>query len=434
MPAATVEYKQGMDYGVGIDTPSADARNACVAGDPSDIHGAAGDTVTFQMTEVTSIEDIQSALGITASASAGVGLFSASAKMNYTESCHFHSSSVFLMVSINVLQAFTSIKAPTISPAAAALLDAGQADRFQEQYGDMFVRGLVTGGQFFGVIEVSSSSKTDQESLSVSLSGSYGLFNASGSVSQSFSKAIENRSVKVSCFIQGGQTSPVPTSVEDMVAAARAWPGTLAGKGVPYSALLDSYSILALPNPPNYIDLQHQKDVLIECASLRNQDWFLMNEIDFMTAHPSQFIAPVDIPALTAYRNALAHDLNVIAAAASVALSDPKAAAVPTVTAVPMVLPQRVDGAPVEPPVMVQVPVWNSAEDIDNPGYDGSGHRVTGLTAAEAGLVVDQVLSTTGTASMGDILSIVPPPGTSVARGSTVTVTVQRNPGPNDDQ
>lgn len=91
MPAATVEYKQGMDYGVGIDTPSADARNSCVAGDPSEIHGAAGDTVTFQMTEVTSIEDIQSALGITAIASAGVGLFSASATMNYTESCHFHS-------------------------------------------------------------------------------------------------------------------------------------------------------------------------------------------------------------------------------------------------------------------------------------------------------------------------------------------------------
>ena len=102
--------------------------------------------------------------------------------MNYAQSCHFHSSSVFLMVSINVLQAFSSIRAPVIDPAAGALLGQGDSTRFQDQFGDMFVRGLVTGGQFFGVIEVSSSSQTDQESLSVSLSGSYGLFNASGSV------------------------------------------------------------------------------------------------------------------------------------------------------------------------------------------------------------------------------------------------------------
>ncbi len=377
VPAATVEYKQGMDFGVGIDTPSADARNACVLGDPSDIHDAAGDTVTFEMTEVTSIEDIQSALGISASASAGVGLFSASAKMNYTESCHFHSSSVFLMVSINVLQAFTSIKAPTIDPTAAALLSQGDTSNFQDQFGEMFVRGLVTGGQFFGVIEVSTSSQTDQESLSVSLSGSYGLFNASGSVSQSFNKAIENRSVKVSCFIQGGQTSPIPTSVEDMVAAARAWPGTLAGKGVPYSALLDSYSILALPNPPNYIDLQHQKDVLQECATLRNQDWFLMNEIDFITTHPSEFVPPVDIPGLMTYRNALAHDLNVIAAAASVALNERKAAAVAmlcgTAWAPAGSTRHRLShqaGSSIS---------GKSMEDIDCPGFDGTG-RVTGPT------------------------------------------------------
>lgn len=432
MPAATVEYKQGMDYGVGIDTPSADARNAGVSGDPTDIHGAAGDTVTFQMTEVSSIEDIQSALGISASASAGVGLFSASAKMNYAQSCHFHSSSVFLMVSINVLQAFSSIRAPVIDPAAGALLGQGDNTRFQDQFGDMFVRGLVTGGQFFGVIEVSSSSQTDQESLSVSLSGSYGLFNASGSVSQNFNTAIEHRSVKVSCFIQGGQTSPIPTTVEDMVAAARSWPGTLAGKGVPYSALLDSYSILNLPNPPNYIDLAHQKDVLQECASLRNQDWFLMNEIDFIITHPSQFVAPVDIAALSAYRNALAHDLNTIAAAASLAVNEPKAASIPTLSAVPLVLPARVDGAPVEPPKQVTIPTWNSAEDVDRPGFDGAGNRVSPPTADELGLRVEWVMSTVGTGSEGDIINIAPPPGTVLSAGSTVVVTVQRNPGPND--
>lgn len=420
MPAITVEYKPGMQFGVGVDTPSGDSRNACVVGDAAPIADATGDTVTFQMSEVTSIEDIQSALGVSASASGGVGLFSASAKMNYTESCHFHSSSVFLMVSVNVVQAFKSIRSPSIEAAAASLLTQGKSESFQNRFGDMFVRGLVTGGQFFGVIEVSSTSTTDQESLSVSLSGSYGMFNASGSVSQSFSKAIENRSVKVSCFIQGGQTSPLPTTPEALAATASNWPGSLVGKGVPYAALLDSYSILDLPDPPNYIDLQLQKDVLQNCSLLRNQNWFLMNEIDFLTTHQSQFVAPIDIPALMQYRNALAKDLNTISAAASLALNQPKSAAFPVMSAVPVVLPKRIDGQPVEPPKPVTIPNWVGlyVRWVTDGGTeeDGTIHQ----SAANLGLKIQLVTNPEPGHSEGEIASTDPAAGAVVDTGSVV--------------
>jgi hypothetical protein len=404
-----------MNYGLGVDTASGDTRNQGVQGTQTQVTNAAGDTATFEMTAITSVEDLQTALGVSVSANGGFGLFSASAKMSYAESCHFQSNSVFVLVSASVQQAVSSINAPTIDPAAAALLASGDTSDFQDRYGDMFVRGMITGGEFYGVIEISTTSTSDQESLSTSLSGSYGLFGASASVDQSFSKATQNRSVKVTCFIQGGQDSPLPTDVGSLVSAISNWPGTLAGKGVPYTVLLADYNILDLPSPPNYINLQQQKDVLAYCANLRDTDMELINEIDYVTLNQEQFIQP-NMQDLGTWRNQLAADLNTIAAAASNALDNPAAAQNPTgITAIGHTLPKRVDGKPLK---MVTIPLWSNMEDVTNQATGGPP------TAAALGLTIQNNPTDTGDDdSYGDITNMAPPAGTQVAVGSTVTIT-----------
>ncbi len=54
-----------------------------------------------------------------------------------------------------------------------------------------------------------------------------------------------------------------------LMTAASAWTRTVANQAVPYSALLDSYDILPLANPPNYINLQQQQLVLSQCSLWR---------------------------------------------------------------------------------------------------------------------------------------------------------------------
>jgi hypothetical protein len=410
----SVEYQPLMDYGLGVDTASADVRNKGVQGTPTQIGNAAGDTVTFEMTLISSIDDLQTSLGVSASANGSYGLFSASAKMNYSEQCHFQSNSVFLLVSASVSQAVTSIEQPVIDPAAAALLANGDTSDFQDRYGDMFVRGLTTGGEFYGVIEISTTSTSDQKTLSTSISGSFGLFGASGSVDSSFSNATQGRNVKVTCFIQGGQTFPLPTEVSDLLTAVKAWPGTLASKGVPYTALLADYNILVLPSPPNFIDLQNQKDVLANCASLRSEDLQTVNEIDYITQNQQQFIQP-NMADLGIWRNQLSADLNTIAAAASKALDDPKNAQLPSgLTAIGHTLPKRIDGTPVLPPVTV-------------PNLIGMFERDAGDLLTSLGLQLSEIgeVSSTGDNS-GDVLSQTPSANTLVAHGSAVAVTIAR--------
>jgi hypothetical protein len=385
-----------------------------VTGDPSQIQGAGGQIFDYTMNELTSEEDLQTALSISVEANGGVGLFSASARMDYAKSCQMNSSSVFLLVRIQVTNAFTMIKQPGISQAAATLLANGNVTAFQQQYGDMFVRGLQTGGCFYGVIEIETSSETDQQSVSASVSAAYGPFGGSGSFSDSFKQTVSNRNVKVTCYIEGGTIpNPLPTTIDMMMSAASAWPQTVAQKAVPYTALLDGYGVLPLPNPPNYIDLQQQQDVLSQCSLWRNQDLMTLNDIAYIKTYPNQFVNP-NAAQLEQWQNDITQDLNTIAAAASNALNNPAQAKLPVLQLPPPVqLPQRVAGA--LPPVTV-------------PNLNGMYMRDVDDLLASLGLKSSATMVVTTQMGSGDAFNQSPPAGTLVPAGSTVSWQVARNP------
>jgi hypothetical protein len=417
MPSITVPYIDGQDYGVGIDTASGEGRNVAAIGEVTEIPGAGGGIADFQMTQVTSVSQMSQALGISASIGGGVGLFSASARFNFAKESLVNDSSVFVLVSVNVTEAFHQIKSPGITDQAAALLANGQNQRFQDEFGDMFVRGLVTGGQFFGVIQVLTHDQDDKSKVSLALSASYAAFHADGSFDQNFHDALSSRRTTVHCHIEGGQMSPEPVQVDEMIDRARNFPGTVAGNARPYAALLDSYSILPLPQPPNYINLQHQKDVLATCASLRDTDLQGLNNVDYILAHPEQFIEPQNF-GLPALRQALVADLDSIAAAASNALNDPVHATLPVLTAGAISLPARVPtSAPPAPPAQTPVPMpeWRTDADIVDIGFLEIVVTAVKDDAKPEGSVVRQS----------------PSPGTMILPASTsVEVTLVRNQPP----
>ena len=108
--------------------------------------------------------------------------------------------------------------------------------------------------------------------------------------------------------------------------------------------LLNKYSILDLPKPPNFIDLQNQLDVLAFCAQQRNVIWTALNNVSFIFSNPGQFEIAADqydITALVAYRAALETDLLAVKKAASFTLDHPRDAALPLLTAKPPALPKR---------------------------------------------------------------------------------------------
>jgi hypothetical protein len=333
-------YREGMDYGIGMDTASGDARNRGIIGEPSDIAAAGGAKVFYDLQQVSTDEDIQKAMSLSASASAGFGPMSASANMDFAQKSHVHEYSVFLLATVIVTLGFSQIVEPKIAPDAAAKLADGDFTRFQEMYGDQFVRGMQTGGRFIALVRVDTKDVTEQQSLSLKLKASYGPFSASGSFSAEFSQAISTKSLTITATTEGGVVPKQPTSLEEVQQIAAGFAATVPGHAVPYGVILDKYTILDIPKSPNFIDLAHQLDVLRFCANERNRVWTALNKLDFILTNPGQF-EEFDRAPLVAYQADLGKDLNAIKDAASLALDRPKAAAMPVLTAVEPTMPKR---------------------------------------------------------------------------------------------
>ncbi len=420
MPEITVPYHYGLVYGVGVDTPSGEARNIAATGESSEIRNATGDTIDFYMNEITSVEDLHTELGISASASGGFGLFSASARFDYAKNCNIHRSHVFLFAKVSVIQAFSMINAPGIKDDAKTLLEDGNMASFQDQYGDMFVRGLVRGGLFFATIQIFCKDETEKESIKAKVSASYAAISGSVQFDTNFQQTLSEHSTKVSCHIEGGDPAQaLPVTVKTMMDRAIHFPGELKDHGVVYAALLDSYSILPLPNPPNYIDLQNQKDVLTECAHLRDQDLMELNDIDYITQHPDEFIDVNTYP-LSQLRNDLNDDLHTIATAASKALDHPKDAKVPDLKqGGPIDLPKRKAGLP---QIQVKVPNLHglSKEEAQQILLGLGLQCVVNPYGSAHGAVVGHESKPPPLPDVWLVMVSDPPAGSLVAKGSTV--------------
>ncbi len=314
------------------------------------------------------------------------------------------------MICIQVTESFQSIKDPGIDPTAAPLLANGNEDIFRQKYGDCFVRGIQTGGLFFALIEIQTRDKTDAETVKAVVQSSYAAFSANGSLSQELHDTVKNHGLNVKVHIEGG-TPPntLLTSLEQVTAGAKDWIPTVKNQAVPYSVLVDSYQVLPLPTPPKFVDLQHQLDVITQCAAWRNMDMQTLNDIAYIRSNPEQF-TDLNMDQLSQDQSNILDDLNTIATAASTAIDNPKAANFPTTKLKiipPLVLPSRVQT------LTITIPNWRHISDITSDPL-----------AVALNVVITYLPTLEKFHNNGLIASISPAAGTVVKRGATVNVSV----------
>lgn len=224
---------------------------------------------------------------------------------------------------------------PALSPAAAQPVSDGQQNRFAEQFGEYFVRGISTGGRFFGVVRIETKSSQAKTDVDAALSASYG-FSVDAEVRLKISAL---NSADAYIIFDGGRVITRPTSrdplelLELLYEAMDEWIPTVRGEPKAYSVTLAPYAIALGPTPPNLAGLEHQRDVLIRCAKLRTQTMDKLNQDEYILdpRHVDEFavIQPPSGPDLPALQASLAGDLDVIADAASLAIDNAREARSP---------------------------------------------------------------------------------------------------------
>ena len=134
---------------------------------------ADGQNVSTQFESISTQDNLMEALGMSTSVDARYALFSGGAKVSFAESHAVNSFSSYIAGRCQVQNAIRHGHGFRLTPDAQALVVAGRMDEFKTAFGDMFVRSLKTGGEFYVVARITSVSQDHQQTLAASLNGAY---------------------------------------------------------------------------------------------------------------------------------------------------------------------------------------------------------------------------------------------------------------------
>lgn len=264
----TAEYMSGMNIGLGY-TPRTKTVHPVPAliniNSTRNVFDATGQKVYFQVELLKNNLSLSKQLKVSASASLTYAMTaSGSAKATFMSSFKFNSYSVYVLVRVNVENQHTLLDLTKVKFNEEAIKTyTKNPQEFNKIYGSTFVYGIITGGDYYGILEIESKSEEEHREIKASLSGkaTYGLFSGQASVSfeQSLTKITSTYHMKAHVLRDGGQGGLQNISPEQLINDALAFPGQLlGGKGIPLSVLLLPYE--NLPHPGVIIEPCSRED------------------------------------------------------------------------------------------------------------------------------------------------------------------------------
>jgi hypothetical protein len=207
------------------------------------------------ITVVTSYEELMKKLDMSFEAQGRYGPLSASAKVEFSESSNYNSTSTFLVARVIVQNPLRRGTGFRVTQQAQELLRIPGLDEFRKAYGDSFVRGLQTGGEFYAVIRITSVSSSTQMDLAVTLQAEFNGGLSAGSFKGRLETANASASTRseytATMFQRGGsgeQASPI-VEIREVLARYKAFPAIASSNAFPYQTEVATYDTLPLPVP-----------------------------------------------------------------------------------------------------------------------------------------------------------------------------------------
>ncbi|WP_157630524.1 hypothetical protein [Kribbella catacumbae] len=314
----TIPFRDGMALGVGInDLTGAVGTLPAIIFDTSAASAAdEGMEGRFDTSLVNSSEQMYSSLGVNVSAEGRYGLFSAEGKFTFAEESRFNSSSTFLVARADIQNAFQRVQNPNPTQDAQDLVRDGKTELFRKRYGDLFIRGVKSGGEYIAVLSITNESQADQRELGIALKASFDGIAAGGSVSteiqSTVSKLRETSEIRVSTYQRGGSGAQISYTgtVEEVMNRLKTFASAVQENPKAYSVQAASYDTLIFPAEPNWFDIRRQQDVLEDCLKKRLQLNTLRNDIEMVLLHPEYFLVPPASSVLTRWSSEITDTLN----------------------------------------------------------------------------------------------------------------------------
>lgn len=431
------------NFGVGVDSLSGTGMGLVVNPTPSSPI-TRGAIQSFDVSRISSTQDLQQSLGIDVNASYGASFGAGvSARFSFCQKSQVHASSLFMTINAMVHFADQSIVDCVLTQTASQHVD--RPDIFAGRYGDTFIHACQSGGLFVGLIRVETFEENLATQIEGELKGTYGLFNADAQTTFSNVKSKYNVDVYCSAYAEGGPAIQIkdPSDPKELLALANTWMAAMFADPNQYSRTyqwtLSPTSIAEGPLPLNQADIEHSHDVLVFCAQERATLLDQLNQLNWWLQHQGKYdwTGSTTPGQIAEAARATQSDLDTVAACASAAIDTPKQALMPADYAAAQVPPKKYplsQPPPIEPKPLPGTPAVVTVPDFIN--FTPDDHIDTGLErsaeflANTLGLHLDVTVQNpdavpdNSTATGGHITSQSPPAGTKVPQGSTISLTV----------
>jgi hypothetical protein len=359
--AVLIPFVDGMKVGLGYNQLNGDTSptRAVQGTDITPLKQAGGQRLTSTITTITDVEELHKSLGVTVDAGGSYMGFSASAKVDYVQSCDFSSFSTYIVVKVIVENAILTIDDPVFSPDASELLVNNNPERFRDRFGDSFIAGVKTGGEFFAIYQITGSSEQEKEKVAVDVRAAYNAPLGVGpnfdlSVAVKNAKSSSKSHLEVSCFVyRNGTIQDADLDVVDVITTAKSFPVEVAkeGQAVPYTVQIQEYKGLKNPNDQFvYVDIQNQREVLLDLAKKRFEFLALRDNIKYILKHSDDFTnsdgSPVDRDELKKMFDEVIGNINTLQKEASVCTRDAGKCNLSTLDTTKYVLPKTMKVIP----------------------------------------------------------------------------------------
>lgn len=345
MPVREFDQNQGMTYGVGFDSVSSKVRGDCVVRTDLEVpEGVGGQEVIFKLRQITSSLDLAKELNISASASLRAAFGNVSAKASYVSQQNINQFSIYLLAQVSVTNPLRRMRDVKLTDETWKLLEIEGEEQFRERCGDEFLSGITTGGEYLAILQITT--KTEEEKQNVSASVVAKGAGGNWKVGAAFQSALETISreheVEITSFQQGGNTTAIPDTVEEIIERATNFPQQVEGdKAFAYSAFFQEYYTLQLPDGKNPIDVENQKSVIEKLAGYYLSYSDTLNSIEYVLKNSDQFV-DFDSEELNQKANEIRNTLNGLVQSASGCFNNYKSCKLPDDLSNPIVvLPSR---------------------------------------------------------------------------------------------
>ncbi|PEO54094.1 hypothetical protein CN567_30940 [Bacillus toyonensis] len=252
-----VEYLNGMNLGLGYNSFTGTVHPSSALDEVNKtrpVVDATGQKVSFQVELLSNTLSLTEQLNLSASASFSYGqTASGSIKASFAQSFKQNSFTIYVLVRVHVQnqQTLLDLTAAKLSDKSALLYATDQVG-FQNIYGTGFVYGILSGGDFIGILEIESKSAEEYRNIKATLSGKgmYGVMSgdASASFEQLLKSITSSYSMKAVVLRDGGEGQLQTLSPNELIQEALNFPAqVLGGKGVPFSVLVLPYN--QIPHP-----------------------------------------------------------------------------------------------------------------------------------------------------------------------------------------